>query len=139
MGPSSSEAISMFDRMMFSACEDCVFGVSDSETSDMAARTSGGRLVEVRVINSSRMLERNCISFILDVVLVLPADFRDQLAGQRAGLPGVLISRLVAIRHRHRRRYLLERERADPHPWIERDRHTAEVAQLERGLANPAR
>jgi hypothetical protein len=32
----------------------------------MAARTSGGRLVEVWVINSSKLLGRNCINFILD-------------------------------------------------------------------------
>ena len=47
MGPSSSTAISMFERMMSSACEDCVDGVSAAAASDMAARTSGGRLVEV--------------------------------------------------------------------------------------------
>src|SRR5437867_12872677 len=66
IGPPSSAAMSIFDRMISSACEDCVFGVSDSETNDMAARTSGGRLVEVWVISSSRLLGRNCICFILE-------------------------------------------------------------------------
>ena len=47
MGPSSSTAMSTFERMMSSACEDCVDGVSAAAASDMAARTSGGRLVEV--------------------------------------------------------------------------------------------
>ena len=37
MGPSSSTAMSMFDRMMSSACEDCVPGVSAA-----AAQRHGG-------------------------------------------------------------------------------------------------
>src|SRR5260370_12302704 len=57
--------MSMFERIMPRACEDCVFGVSDSATSDMAARTSAGRLVEVWVISSSKLPARNCINFIL--------------------------------------------------------------------------
>ena len=61
MGPVSSTAMSMFERMMSSACEDCVAGVSMLAASDMAARTSGGRLVEVWVISSKRLLARNSI------------------------------------------------------------------------------
>src|ERR1035441_5560087 len=61
IGPSSSTAISTLDRMMSSACEDCVAGVSWLAASDMAARTSGGRLVDVWVISSSRLAARNSI------------------------------------------------------------------------------
>ena len=46
---------------MSSACEDCVPGVSWLAAIDIAARTSGGRLVEVWVISSSRLLARNSI------------------------------------------------------------------------------
>jgi hypothetical protein len=60
-GPVSSTAMSMLERMMSNACEDCVAGVSISAASDMAARTSGGRLVEVWVISSKRLPARNSI------------------------------------------------------------------------------
>src|ERR1700686_4098873 len=69
IGPSSSTAMSMLERIMLKACEDCVFGVSDSETICIAARTSGGRLVEVWGISSSKLLDRNCMNFILPKVL----------------------------------------------------------------------
>ena len=61
IGPESSTAISMLARMMLSACEDCVCGVSASDAMDMAARTSGGKLVDVCVISSSRLVARNSI------------------------------------------------------------------------------
>ena len=61
IGPSSSTAISTLERMMSSACDDCVAGVSWLAASDIAARTSGGRLVEVWVISSSKLLARNSI------------------------------------------------------------------------------
>ena len=55
IGPSSCCAMSMLVAMMLSACEDCVPGVSAPMASPMAARTSGGRLVEVWVISSIRL------------------------------------------------------------------------------------
>src|SRR5580700_6234381 len=68
IGPESSTAISMFARMILNACEDCVCGVSASDAIDMAARTSGGRFVDVCVISSSKLLARN--SIVLSIVLV---------------------------------------------------------------------
>src|ERR1700690_139107 len=62
MGASSSAAMSMLPAMMASACAACVPGVSAGAASDMAARTSGGRLVEVSVIRSRRLLLRNCMA-----------------------------------------------------------------------------
>src|ERR1043165_3497423 len=62
MGPLSSFAISTLARMISSACEDCVPGVSLPAASDIAARTSGGRLVEVWVMSSRRLVERNSIN-----------------------------------------------------------------------------
>ena len=47
--------------MMFSAWEACVSGVSSRVAILIASRTSGGRLVEVCVINSTRLAARNCI------------------------------------------------------------------------------
>src|SRR5262249_3884263 len=67
------------------------------------------------------------------------SDLGHQLARQRTGLPGVLVVRLIAIRHGHGRRNLLEGERADPHARLQRDRHAAQIAQLERRFAEPAR
>src|SRR6516165_4010231 len=61
IGPSSSVAMSMFERMISRACEDCVRGVSEPAASDIAARTSGGKLVEVCVISSRRLAARNSI------------------------------------------------------------------------------
>src|ERR1035437_6338088 len=61
-GPVSSTAISMFERIMSNACEDCVAGVSMFAASDIAARTSGGRLVEVCVISSKRLAAKNSIT-----------------------------------------------------------------------------
>src|ERR1700693_5785306 len=62
MGPESSTAMSMLDKMMSSAWEDCVSGVSSLAAMFMAARTSGGRLVDVWVISSSKLPARNSIS-----------------------------------------------------------------------------
>ena len=46
-GAPSSHAISALRSITSSACEDCVPGVSAAAARDMAARTSGGRLVAV--------------------------------------------------------------------------------------------
>src|ERR1700676_1857550 len=62
MGPESSTAISMLDKIMSNAWEDCVSGVSSFAAMDIAARTSGGRLVDVWVISSSKLPARNSIS-----------------------------------------------------------------------------
>src|SRR5580658_4701928 len=61
MGPVSSTAISILERIIFRACEDCVCGVSASDAIDIAARTSGGKFVDVCVISSSRLVARNSI------------------------------------------------------------------------------
>jgi hypothetical protein len=53
--------------MMSSACDDCVPGVSPPAASYIAARTSGGRFVEVCVISSSRLVERNSIDIIPEI------------------------------------------------------------------------
>ena len=47
MAPSSSCAMSMLEAMISRACEDWVPGVSVPAAADIAARTSGGRFVEV--------------------------------------------------------------------------------------------
>src|SRR5579863_337160 len=62
MGPESSTAMSMFDKIMSNAWEDCVSGVSSFAAMFIAARTSGGRFVDVWVISSSRLPARNSIS-----------------------------------------------------------------------------
>src|SRR5216683_6676357 len=62
MGPVSSTAMSMLDKIMSNAWEDCVSGVSSLAAMDIAARTSGGRLVDVWVISSSKLPARNSIS-----------------------------------------------------------------------------
>src|SRR5580693_5653219 len=54
--------MSILDNIMSNAWEDCVSGVSSLAAMFMAARTSGGRLVEVCVISSSRLPARNSIS-----------------------------------------------------------------------------
>src|SRR5450755_3527108 len=61
MAPVSSWAISMFERMISSAWADCVAGVSAAAVIFMAARTSGGRLVEVWMINARRLPARKSI------------------------------------------------------------------------------
>src|ERR1700722_15462955 len=62
IGPESSTAISMLDKIMSNAWEDCVSGVSSLAAMFMAARTSGGRFVDVCVISSSKLPARNSIS-----------------------------------------------------------------------------
>src|SRR5579864_6976290 len=62
MGPESSTAMSMLDKIMSKAWEDWVSDVSSVAAIFMAARTSGGRLVDVWVISSSRLPARNSIS-----------------------------------------------------------------------------
>src|ERR1700722_6098519 len=62
MGPESSTAMSMLDKIMSNACEDCVSGVSSVAAIDIAARTSGGRLGDVSVISSSKLPAGNSIS-----------------------------------------------------------------------------
>src|SRR5579862_9031178 len=62
IGPESSTAMSMLDKIMSNAWEDCVSGVSSVAAIFMAARTSGGRLVDVWVISSSKLPARNSIS-----------------------------------------------------------------------------
>src|SRR5260370_13460116 len=62
IGPASSLAISTLDKMMSSAWEDWVPGVSLSAAIDIAARTSGGRLVDVWVMSSNRLPARNSIA-----------------------------------------------------------------------------
>src|SRR5216683_2313295 len=62
IGPASSLAMSTLDKMMSSAWEDWVPGVSLPAAIAIAARTSGGRLVDVWVISSSRLPARNSIA-----------------------------------------------------------------------------
>src|SRR5580693_7703966 len=61
MAPESSAAISMFEKMMLRACDAWVSGFSARPVALMAARTSGGRLVEVWVISSTRLFCRKCM------------------------------------------------------------------------------
>src|ERR1700688_4599700 len=70
MGPVSSTAMSMLDKIISSAWEDCVSGVSSLGAMDMAARTSGGRLVDVCVISSSKLPARNSISLPPQLVIL---------------------------------------------------------------------
>src|SRR5258706_16082093 len=58
MAPSPSAAWSMFCAMIVSACDDCVPGSSWFIATFIAARTSGGRSVEVRTIRE-RTLSKN--------------------------------------------------------------------------------
>jgi hypothetical protein len=57
MGPSQPAAWSMFCAMTFSACPARVSGASVASDAAIAARTSGGRSVEVRVMRDT-MLSR---------------------------------------------------------------------------------
>src|SRR6476660_6712363 len=102
MGPASSFAMSIFDRMMLSACADCVAGVSDSEAIDMAARTSAGRLVDVCVISSSKLLARNCI-----VLVCLNPNLRHHPGLDRRVGTGKRDDRLVALYALHGSRHPL--------------------------------
>src|SRR5215469_18118550 len=99
MGPSSSCAISILARMMLNACEDCVPGVSLSVANDMAARTSGGRLVEVWVISSSRLDARNSMKFHSIVAVVRIAPFF-LLAALASAQDRAEIERFTASRQR---------------------------------------
>src|SRR5258708_2544486 len=63
MGPSSWSAMSILVAMMPSACADWVPGVSVSSAKPIAARTSGGRFVDVCVISSIRLLVNPFIVF----------------------------------------------------------------------------
>ncbi len=58
MAPSPAAAWSMFSAMMASACDDWVPAGSSPSAAFMAARTSGGRSVDV-LMTSSRMLPKN--------------------------------------------------------------------------------
>src|SRR3954453_15884483 len=78
IGPSSSTAMSTFDRMMSSACDACVPGVSSWAAIDIAARTSGGRFVDVCVISSRRLLARNSIGALEAPIVACSALFQLQ-------------------------------------------------------------
>src|SRR5579871_329235 len=93
----------------------------------MARRPKAARIIGA---HSGRLRRRR---------LALFGNFRSQAAGQRVKLSGVLITRLLAIRHRRRRGKLLKRKRADAHPGIQGDSHAAEIAQFESRLTGPAR
>jgi hypothetical protein len=58
IAPSSSDARSMFCAMIVSACDERVSGGYAPSAVFMAARTSGGRSVEVRIM-SWRTLSKN--------------------------------------------------------------------------------
>src|SRR4030088_3173060 len=62
IGPVSSVAMSTLDKIMSSAWEDCVPGVSLPAAIAIAARTSGGRFVDVWVMSSNRLPARNSIA-----------------------------------------------------------------------------
>jgi hypothetical protein len=66
-------------------------------------------------------------------------NFGAQPPGQWMQLPRVLVARLLPIGHRRRRRELFEGKRADAHAGIGRHGHSAQIAQLQRGLAGPPR
>ena len=51
---------------------------------------------------------------------------------------GVLVAGLGGVRHFGRRRERFEGEGTDPHAGVQRDREDADVAELERRVANPA-
>src|SRR5712692_3927013 len=61
IGPASSLAMSTLDKIMSRAWEDWVPGVSLPAAIAMAARTSGGRFVDVWVMSSNRLPARNSI------------------------------------------------------------------------------
>jgi threonine synthase len=68
---------------------------------------------------------------------------RPILVGEQTGagrdLPGVLVASFQAIGDQNGGAHFLKRERADPHPGVECDRHPSQVAQLHRRGADPAR
>ena len=64
--------------------------------------------------------------------------FRGETAGEGLRLAGVLIACLLVIGNRDGRGKLLERERADTHAGVKRNRHDAQIAQFESGFAAPA-
>jgi hypothetical protein len=59
MAPSPSTARSMFCAMMFSACDERVPTGSAATAVLIAARTSGGRSVEVRTISCSTLSKKS--------------------------------------------------------------------------------
>ena len=61
IGPSSSKDMSMLCPMMASAWPACVDGSSFLRAFAIAARTSGGRFVEVWIISSSMLSRKNCM------------------------------------------------------------------------------
>ncbi|MNC99435.1 hypothetical protein D3C83_177260 [compost metagenome] len=58
MAPSVFTARSMFCAMMVSACADCVPGGSAVRAARMAARTSGGRSVDVRTTSDTMLSKK---------------------------------------------------------------------------------
>src|ERR1700730_8372863 len=62
IGPVSSTAMSTLDKIMSRAWEDWVPGISLPAAIAIAARTSGGRFVDVWVMSSNRLPARNSIA-----------------------------------------------------------------------------
>ena len=59
IAPSSVAARSMFCAMIASACDDCVPAGSWEPAAFIAARTSGGRSVEVRTIRDTTLSKKD--------------------------------------------------------------------------------
>src|ERR1700730_11838338 len=69
MGPSLSLAMATLVKITSRAWEDWVPGVTLLDAIDIAARTSGGRSLDVRVIISSKLPARNSIAHLSNSIL----------------------------------------------------------------------
>src|ERR1700737_1622243 len=78
IGPASSLAMSTLDKIMSSAWEDWVPGISLPAAIAIAARTSGGRFGEVWVMSSNRLPARNSMAVSPKVGPMLYGPKRDQ-------------------------------------------------------------
>jgi len=86
-------------------------------------------------------LKIRSVSFHLRIVLArvssLLTCLARKFARERPILTSILVAHLLSIGNGRGRRELLESERADAHPGIQRDGHQPEIAELECCLAHP--
>ena len=130
IAPSTSAAWSMFWLMMFSACPARESASSVSHRVPIAARTSGGKSVDVLTMRATTESKNDCI------VSSVYSNFRRELAlsslpkGETLPPPPLQEPRLFADRHHHgRRRHW--RQRADFQRRQRRDAQAAAVCRAE--------
>src|SRR5579862_3281656 len=128
IGPESSCAMSILVAIIPSACEAWVPAISVSRATPMAARTSGGRLVEVSVTSSIKLSFRNVISS--RVALLLAPEAGCVVGVAMSGIFGVLwirAQRTAAARERRAGGYYAVRSHAFFHPIDDGGEHVEMV------------